>query len=78
MRVAITGAAGLIGGIVHDHLESLEHEVIGIDRPLNDWLEAGRNTDDGEARSRVAIEMDLTTVSDEELGAVVMRNHDSL
>ena len=39
MRVAITGAAGLIGGIVQDHLESLEHEVIGIDRPLNDWLE---------------------------------------
>ena len=31
MRVAITGVAGLIGGIVHDHLSSLGHEVIGID-----------------------------------------------
>tara|TARA_B110000438_G_scaffold303075_1_gene363018 strand:- start:2104 stop:2892 length:789 start_codon:yes stop_codon:yes gene_type:complete len=70
MRVVITGAAGLIGGIVHDHLTSLGHDVIGIDRPLNDWLAAGRNTEDGNARNRVAIEMDLTTVSDEELCAV--------
>ena len=45
MRVAITGAAGLIGGIVYDHLLSLGHEVVGIDRPLEDWLAAGRNTD---------------------------------
>ena len=71
MRVAITGAAGLIGGIVHDHLVSLGHGVIGIDRPLSDWLEAGRNTDDEKARGRVSIEMDLTTVSDEELSAVL-------
>ena len=35
MRVAITGAAGLIGGIVYDHLSSLGHEVIGIDRPVS-------------------------------------------
>ena len=71
MRVVITGVAGLIGGIVHDHLSSLGHEVIGIDRPLNDWLSAGRNTDDENARNRVAIEMDLTAVSDEELCAVL-------
>ena len=71
MRVAITGAAGLIGGIVHDHLASLGHEVIGIDRPLKDWLESGRNTEDENARTRVSIEMDLTTVSDEELSAVL-------
>ena len=71
MRVAITGAAGLIGGIVYDHLSSLGHEVIGIDRPLDDWLAAGRNTDDENARNRVTIEMDLTTVSDEELCAIL-------
>ena len=71
MRVAITGAAGLIGGIVHDHLSSLGHDVIGIDRPLDEWLAAGRNTEDENARERVSIEMDLTTVSDEELSAVL-------
>lgn len=71
MRVAITGVAGLIGGIVHDHFSSLGHEVIGIDRPLDDWLAAGRNTDDQNARKRVAIEMDLTMVSDEELCAIL-------
>ena len=71
MRVAITCAAGLIGGIVHDHLTSLGHEVLGIDRPLKDWLESGRNTEDENARTRVSIEMDLTTVSDEELSAVL-------
>ena len=71
MRVAITGAAGLIGGIVHDHLSSLAHDVIGIDRPLDEWLAAGRNTEDENARERVSIEMDLTTVSDEELNAVL-------
>ena len=71
MRVAITGTAGLIGGIVHDHLSSLGHDVIGIDRPLDEWLAAGRNTEDKNARERVSIEMDLTTVSDEELSAVL-------
>jgi nucleoside-diphosphate-sugar epimerase len=71
MRVVITGAAGLIGGIVHDHLSILGYEVIGIDRPLNDWQAAGRNTEDENARNRVAIEMDLTVVSDEELCAVL-------
>ncbi len=71
MRVAITGAAGLIGGIVHDHLTALGHNVTGIDRPLDDWLAAGRNTDDENARNRVDIEMNLTSVSDEELSAVL-------
>ncbi len=69
--MAITGAAGLIGGIVYDHLSSLGHEVVGIDRPLEDWLAAGRNTDDENARNRVSIEMDLTSISDEELCAVL-------
>ena len=55
MRVAITGAAGLIGGIVYDHLSARGHEVIGIDRPLEDWLAAGRNTEDENARNRVSI-----------------------
>ena len=71
MRVAITGAAGLIGGIVHDNLSALGHDVTGIDRPLDDWLAAGRNIDDDNARNRVDFEMDLTTVSDEELCAVL-------
>ena len=71
MRVAITGSGGLIGGIVYDHLAKLGHDVIGIDRPYADWLKAGRNTDDENARSRVDFEMDLTTVSDEELMATL-------
>ena len=71
MRVVITGVAGLIGGIVHDHLSSIGHEVIGIDRPLEDWLAAGRNTEDENARYRVSIEMDLTSISDDELCAVL-------
>ncbi len=45
--------------------------MIGIDRPLNDWLVSGRNTEDENARNRVSIEMDLTTISDEELCAVL-------
>ncbi len=71
MRVAITGSAGLIGGIVYDHLAKLGHELIGIDRPHADWLKAGRNTDDENARNRVDFEMDLTTISDEELMATL-------
>ena len=50
MRVAITGSAGLIGGIVYDHLSKQGHDLIGIDRPHEDWLKAGRNTDDENAR----------------------------
>ncbi|MCS5526992.1 MAG: NAD-dependent epimerase/dehydratase family protein, partial [Candidatus Poseidoniales archaeon] len=42
MRVAVTGAAGLIGGVVYDKLVADGHEVIGIDRPHEDWMEAGR------------------------------------
>ena len=71
MRVAITGSAGLIGDIVYDHLAELGHDVIGIDRPYSDWLEAGRNTEDENARNRVEIEMDLTMVSDEEMMATL-------
>ena len=71
MRVAITGSAGLIGGIVYDHLAELGHDVIGIDRPYSDWLEAGRNTEDENARNRVEIEMDLTMISDEEMMATL-------
>ena len=71
MRVAITGSAGLIGGIVYDHLAKLGHELIGIDRPHADWLKAGRNTDDENARNRVDFEMDLTMISDEELMATL-------
>ena len=71
MRVAITGSAGLIGGIVYDHLAELGHDVIGIDRPHADWINAGRNTDDINARNRVDIEMDLTTISDEQLMAAL-------
>ena len=71
MRVAITGSAGLIGGIVYDHLAELGYDVIGIDRPYSDWLEAGRNTEDENARNRVEIEMDLTMVSDEEMMATL-------
>ena len=71
MRVAITGSAGLIGGIVYDHLAELGHDVIGIDRPYSDWLEAGRNIEDENARNRVEIEMDLTMISDEEMMATL-------
>ncbi|MEE2812722.1 MAG: NAD(P)-dependent oxidoreductase [Candidatus Thermoplasmatota archaeon] len=70
MRVVITGSAGLIGGIVHDHLRALGHEVIGIDRPHQAWLDAGRNTEDEMAPSRVAIEMELSTCSDEQLTSI--------
>lgn len=71
MRVAITGSAGLIGGIVYDHLSELGHDVIGIDRPHADWIKAGRNTSDNNARNRVDFEMDLTMISDQELMATL-------
>ena len=71
MRVVITGAAGLIGGIVHDHLRGLGHDVVGLDRPLEAWMLAGRNTEDDLARSRVEVEMELSTASDEALAAVL-------
>ena len=71
MRVAITGAAGLIGGIVYAHLAALGHDVVGIDKPLDDWLAAGRNTDDSGAPSRVAHEVELAGVGDEQLMAVL-------
>ena len=69
--MAITGSAGLIGGIVYDHLSKIGHEVVGIDLYHEEWLKGGRNTDDKNARNRVDFEMDLTTVSDEELMATI-------
>jgi nucleoside-diphosphate-sugar epimerase len=71
MRIVITGAAGLIGGIVFDHLKSLGNEVVGVDRPHDIWLSAGRNTDDENARSRVDVELELTTADDAELEEVL-------
>tara|TARA_B110000116_G_scaffold253852_1_gene250867 strand:- start:789 stop:1619 length:831 start_codon:yes stop_codon:yes gene_type:complete len=64
MRVAVTGAAGLIGGVVYDKLVADGHEVIGIDRPHEDWMEAGRNTEDTTAPSRVTHHFDLAEASD--------------
>lgn len=64
MRVAVTGAAGLIGGVVYDKLVADGHEVIGIDRPHDDWMEAGRNTDDTNAQSRVTHHFDLAEATD--------------
>ena len=66
MRVAVTGAAGLIGGVVYDRLVAEGHEVIGIDRPHEDWMEAGRNTDDASAPSRVTHHFDLAEATDSE------------
>nr|MBC8518392.1 NAD(P)-dependent oxidoreductase [Euryarchaeota archaeon] len=66
MRVAVTGAAGLIGGVVYDRLVAEGHEVIGIDRPHEDWMEAGRNTDDATAPSRVTHHFDLAEATDSE------------
>ena len=66
MRVAVTGAAGLIGGVVYDRLVAEGHEVIGIDRPHEDWMEAGRNTDDETAPIRVTHHFDLAEATDSE------------
>ena len=64
MRVAVTGAAGLIGGVVYDRLLADGHEVVGIDRPNDEWFAAGRNTDDATAPSRVTHHFDLAEASD--------------
>lgn len=66
MRVAVTGAAGLIGGVVFDRLIADGYDVVGIDRPHDEWLTAGRNTDDTEAPSRVTHHFDLAEASDDE------------
>ena len=66
MRVAVTGAAGLIGGVVYVWVVGEGHEVIGIDRPHEDWMEAGRNTDDETAPSRVTHHFDLAEATDSE------------
>ncbi len=71
MRIVITGVAGLIGGIVHDHFSKLGHDVIGIDRPRGAWLEAGRNTEDGNAYSRVSVPIDLADAGDEQLQSIL-------
>lgn len=64
MRVAVTGAAGLIGGVVYDRLIADGHEVVGIDRPHEEWISAGRNTDDTAAPNRVTHHFDLAEASD--------------
>ncbi len=66
MKIAITGAAGLIGGVVYDRLVADGHHVIGIDRPYEQWKAAGRNSDDTEAPSRITHHFDLAETSDED------------
>ncbi len=66
MRVAVTGAAGLIGGVVVDCLVAEGHDVVGIDRPHDEWLAAGRNTEDATAPSRVTHHIDLAEASDDD------------
>lgn len=64
MRIAVTGAAGLIGGVVYDRLAAEGLEVIGIDRPHDQWIAGGRNTEDDCAPSRVTHHFDLAEASD--------------
>jgi NAD(P)-dependent dehydrogenase (short-subunit alcohol dehydrogenase family) len=71
MRVAVTGVAGLIGGVVHDRLLERGHELIGIDLPHDAWLSASRNTDDERAPARVTNHFDLASVADAELTEVL-------
>ena len=66
MRVAVTGAAGLIGGVVVDCLVAEGHDVVGRDRPHDEWLAAGRNTEDATAPSRVTHHIDLAEASDDD------------
>ena len=63
MRIAVTGAAGLIGGVVVDRLRADGHEVVGIDLPHERWFEGGRNVEDEAAPSRVDIHSDLASAS---------------
>ena len=67
MRVAVTGVAGLIGGVVHDRLLERDHELIGIALPHDAWLAASRNTDNERAPARVTQHFDLASVADAEL-----------
>ena len=67
MRVAVTGVAGLIGGVVHDRLLERGHELIGIDLPHDAWLAASRNIEDERAPARVTHHFDLASVADAEL-----------
>ncbi len=71
MRVVVTGAAGLIGGIVHDHLADRGHRMTGVDRPLDDWLASGRNTEDTRAPGRVDAHLDLADAAIESICAVL-------
>ena len=66
MRIAVTGAAGLIGGVVVDRLRIDGHEVVGIDLPHERWKASGRNSEDEAAPSRVDIHSDLASASTEE------------
>ena len=64
MQVAVTGVAGLIGGVVHDRLLERGHELVGIDLPHDAWVAASRNTDDEQAPARVTHHFDLASVAD--------------
>jgi len=39
MRVLITGIGGFIGSEIAEHLASMNHEIIGLDKVLNDKIE---------------------------------------
>ena len=66
MRIVVTGAAGLIGGVVVDRLRADGHEVVGIDLPHERWIEGGRNVEDEAAPGRVDIHSDLASATAEE------------
>ncbi len=66
MRIVVTGAAGLVGGVVFDRLVVDGHDVVGVDRPHDEWLEAGRNIEDSAAPSRVSIHLDLAEATDDD------------
>lgn len=71
MRVVVTGAAGLIGGIVIDDLVSAGHEVVGVDRPHEDWVASGRNSADANAPGRVNLHIDLAQADDDLLASML-------
>ncbi len=66
-RIAITGACGLIGGIVYAALQADGHELVGIDRPTDERLARGRNVSDIAAPSRLDHACDISQTSVEEL-----------
>jgi nucleoside-diphosphate-sugar epimerase len=62
----VTGAAGLIGGVVVDRLRADGHGVVGIDLPHERWMVGGRNVEDEAAPGRVDIHSDLASATAEE------------